>query len=233
MSYYGYPGVVINNVYYPRYSDRYYPHYSDGLTVIRKSQLQAQNISHVSLTQESVQGIGKISLSKITPATRPEHNNIQIEKLSKNKVFLHKNEKSKEPRKFTSRVEDSVLKYPDLIRERDNIHQKSSYPASPQISLKKFGKEQGNEKRGKKSISPVSRFLNYLSKEGRTSEKSIRSIESHKRSSSNKSSIKSRSPSRSKTAKIKSAKRSSSSSSSNKTRTSSRKSKSTKRKKKK
>ena len=42
LSYYGYPGVIINNVYYGRYQGQYYPYYSRSLTVINKNQLQAK-----------------------------------------------------------------------------------------------------------------------------------------------------------------------------------------------
>jgi hypothetical protein len=231
MSYYGYPGVVINNVYYPRYSDPYYPHYSDGLTVIRKSQLQAPDISRVSLERESVREIGKISLSKTPPSTRPEHKNIQVEKLDKNRVFLHKNENSSDPKKFTPRIQSEVFKYPDLIREPDKIQKQSNYPASPQITLKKLEKELEKELNTKDSKSPVSRFFDYLSKDSSTSEKTSRSIESYKGTSSDKSSIKSKIPSQSSATNIKSSKKSSSAS--QKASSSSSKSKSTKTKKKK
>jgi hypothetical protein len=231
MSYYGYPGVVINNVYYPRYSDPYYPHYSDGLTVIRKSQLQAPDISRVSLERESVREIGKISLSKTPPSTRPEHKNIQVEKLDKNRVFLHKNENSSNLKKFTPRIQSEVFKYPDLIREPDKIQRQSNYPSSPQITLKTLEKDLEKELNAKNSKSPVSRFFDYLSKDSSTSEKTFRSIESYKGTSPNKSSIKSKIPSQSRTANIKSSGKSSSAS--KKASSSSSKSKSTKTKKKK
>ncbi len=206
MSYYGYPGVIINNVYYPRYADPYYPYYSDGLTVIRKSQLQAPNISHVSLDHESVRRIGKISLSKNPPVARPEHQNVSVEKLSENRVFLYKNEKSTEFKGITRGTQDKVIKYPDLIRERDKIQQGSSYPSSPKITLKRIDEKL----KSTTSKSPVSRFIDYISKGSSLSDKFKRSKES----------------------KIKSPKRSSSSSS-KKPSSSSRKSKSTKTKKKK
>lgn len=226
MSYYGYPGVIINNVYYPRYSDPYYPHYSDGLTVIRKNQLRAPNISRVSLDRESVHDIGKISLSKTPPTTKPENNNVQIEKLSKNRVFLHKNQESAEFKRYTPRIQDKALKYPDIIRERDIIRQQSAYPASPQITLKKLGKKLGQELENRDSKSPVSRFFDYLSKESSASKKFNTSTEPYRGPSTGKGSIKSKAPGRSKTSNTKSSQRSSTSSSS-------RKSKSTKTKKKK
>jgi hypothetical protein len=235
MSYYGYPGVVINNVYYPRYADPYYPNYADGLTVIRKSQLQAPNISRVSLDHESVQRIGKISLSKNPPIARPEHHNVTVEKLSENKVVLYKNEKSTETRGITRETQPKTIKYPDLLRERDKIQQESSYPSSPKIALKKLNEQL----RSSDSKSPVSRFIDYISKGTSPSDKLSGSKESYSGFSSTKNAIKSYTPSRSKSSKIETHNKSSSSSSkktsssSRKAPSSSQKSKSTKTKKKK
>ena len=63
LSYWNQPVVIVNNNFYGRYNDRYYPAHSQALTVIRKSQLQARNVSRVALTQDRVGQIGKISLS--------------------------------------------------------------------------------------------------------------------------------------------------------------------------
>ena len=209
MSYYGYPGVVINNVYYPRYSDLYYPHNSDGLTVIRKSQLQAPNIAHVSLERESAHAIGKISLTKNAPTARPETHNIQIEKLGKNRVFLHKDEKSSEFKRYTPRIQDKAFKYPDIIREKDDIRKQSVYPPSPQITLKKLSEKLGGELENNDSKSPVSRFFDYLSKESGTSNKFIESSESYRGTSTDKGSIKSKASGRSKSSNTKSPQKSS------------------------
>lgn len=229
MSYYGYPGVVINNIYYPRYADSYYPLHSYGLTVIRKSQLEAPDIARVSLDRESMRGIGKISLSKNPPAKRPETLNVRVEKLSENRVFLHKSEKSNELKRISPETQDTIVKYPDLIREKDEIQQRPRYPSSPQFTLKKLGEGLSNTD----SKSPVSHFMDYLSKDVIPSDKSIRTKESYKGLSPSKSAPKSDTPSRTKTSKIKSPSKSSSQSSTRKKSTTSRKSTSTKTKKKK
>jgi hypothetical protein len=235
MSYYGYPGAVINNVYYPRFSDPYYPHYSDGLTVIRKSQLQAPNISRISLDNESVRRIGKISLSKNPPISRPEHQKLSVEKVSKNKVFLHKNKKSKDYTGISRETQDKTIKYPDRLRGIDKIQQGSSYPSSPKITLKKLSEKL----KSTESKSPVRRFIDYISKGSSQSDKFRGSKESYRDSSSPKNAKKSNPSSKSNKSKIKTTKRSSSSSSkkssssSRKASPSSRKSKSTKTKKKK
>jgi hypothetical protein len=226
MSYYGYPGVVINNVYYSRYTDPYYPLYSDGLTVIRKNQLQAPNISRVSLDHESVRQIGKISLSKNPPVARPERLNVTVEKLNENKVILYKNEESTEFKGITRKTQPKTIKYPDLLRERDKIQQGPGYPSSPTIALKKLGEKL----KSPDSKSPVSRFIDYISKGSSPMDKFSRARESYSGSTSNKNAIKSGTPSRSKSSNSSSKK---SSSSSQKAHSSSQKSKSTKTKKKK
>jgi hypothetical protein len=187
MSYYGYPGVVVNNVYYSRYAEAYYPHYSDGLTVIRKNQLQAPNISRVSLDHESVQGIGKISLSKNPPQTKPEHRNVTVEKLSKNKVILYKNENATGSKGTIQDTQQKTVKYPDLLRERDKIQQGSGYPSSPKIALKKLSEKL----KSPNSKSSVSRFIDYISKGSSSLDKFSGSkkprINTQKRSSSSSS----------------------------------------------
>ena len=90
LSYYGYPGVIINNVYYGRFQGRYYPYNSRTLTVIHKNQLRARNVSKVALSQNSVKNLGKISLSRQRLPMRPTTNKISVERLGGKKVLLRK-----------------------------------------------------------------------------------------------------------------------------------------------
>jgi hypothetical protein len=90
LSYYGYPGVVINNIYYGRYRGSYYPYNSRALTVIHKNQLKARNVSKVALSQKSVKSIGKISLSKNRLNVKPKASKITVESLGGKKVLLRK-----------------------------------------------------------------------------------------------------------------------------------------------
>ncbi|MFQ6037533.1 MAG: DUF6600 domain-containing protein [Candidatus Aminicenantales bacterium] len=71
LSYYGYPVVIINNRFYGRYYSRSYPAYSRALTVVRKDQLHAPEISKVALGPSSASRLGKISLSSKQPQVRP------------------------------------------------------------------------------------------------------------------------------------------------------------------
>jgi hypothetical protein len=106
LSYYGYPGVVINNVYYGRFQGRYYPYNSRALTVIHKNQLKARNVSKVALSQKSVKSLGKISLSRQRLPTRPAKGKISVERLGGKKVLLRKKVTSPESevRKRSSRT---------------------------------------------------------------------------------------------------------------------------------
>lgn len=90
LSYYGYPGVIIGNVYYPRYRGSYYPYRSNALTVIHKNQLRARNVSRVALNKESIRKLGKINLSKESPTLKPATSKVSAEKLGSNKLMLRK-----------------------------------------------------------------------------------------------------------------------------------------------
>jgi hypothetical protein len=87
VSYWGYPGVVINNTYYGHHMDHYYPDKSRALTVIHKNQLRARNVEKVALGEKEIEKIGKITLGKIQPAIRPEEGiRVPLEKLGKSRV---------------------------------------------------------------------------------------------------------------------------------------------------
>ena len=118
LSYYGYPGVIINNVYYGRYSRQYYPYNSRALTVIHKKQLKAPNVSKVALSQKSVKNLGKISLSKRRLPFRPTTSKVTIEKLDGKKLILRKTgtTASPEERKPSSRT---------TIRKPESVYSKS------------------------------------------------------------------------------------------------------------
>ncbi len=74
LSYWGYPGVVINNHYYGRYYRDSYPLHSRALTMVRKDQLQDRRISRISLDSAKIRNVNKISLSSRQPDIRPAVN---------------------------------------------------------------------------------------------------------------------------------------------------------------
>ena len=88
MSYWGYPGVILDNRYYGRYRGQAYPYNSASLTVIRKSQLKARNVSKISLSQKTIQSLGKINLNSQKPTFTPIRSTVDIQKLDTKRVFL-------------------------------------------------------------------------------------------------------------------------------------------------
>jgi len=87
LSYYGYPGVVINNHYYGNYYHNYYPSGSRALTVVQKNQLQARNISKVALNKSGVSRLSRISMSSVQPKIKPAVNRTGIRASEAAQVF--------------------------------------------------------------------------------------------------------------------------------------------------
>jgi len=88
LSFYGRPGVIINNAYYANYTDPY-PLSSRAMTVIHRNQLQSRNVSRVALNETTVRGIGKLNLSRQGPDSRPSSSKVSVQRLdSGNKVIL-------------------------------------------------------------------------------------------------------------------------------------------------
>ena len=74
LSYYNYPGVIVNNYFYDRYNDNYFPNNSRSLTVVNKNQLQNRRISQVALGSNALNRVGRISLRSAQPDLRPSLN---------------------------------------------------------------------------------------------------------------------------------------------------------------
>jgi hypothetical protein len=87
LSYYGYPGVVINNHYYGNYYHNYYPSGSRALTVVQKNQLQARNVSKVALNKSGVSRLSRISMSSVQPKIKPAVNRTGIRASEAAQVF--------------------------------------------------------------------------------------------------------------------------------------------------
>jgi len=71
LGYYNYPLVIINNIFYDRYTHNNFPNNSRTLTVVRKDQLQSRRLTQVALDQTRISKIGKISLKSMSPEIRP------------------------------------------------------------------------------------------------------------------------------------------------------------------
>lgn len=91
LSYYGYPGVVVNNYFYGRYYGRYYPANSRALVVINKNQLRAPRISRVALSQDKVVRLKKISLSAKQPGIKPVIKRASLQNSTARKVLQRSN----------------------------------------------------------------------------------------------------------------------------------------------
>ena len=71
LSWYNRPVVIVGNYFYDRYQHSYYPAHSRALTVIRKTQLQAPNVSHVALSRVEASRLGQITLQARQPDIKP------------------------------------------------------------------------------------------------------------------------------------------------------------------
>jgi len=217
LSYYGYPGVIINNIYYDRYADGHYPHSSRALVLVHKDQLHSKHIAKVALSSESLKGIDKIQLTQSAPEQSPQRSRFSIEKLSGNKVLLRKNEDLSPFRDASRAAQDmsqnreaaagnktlkdsSPLAAPS--QRGESLRKGTGYPSSDEISLGRTVEET----RAESSKSVLSRFYDHISKESQKSGDG-----SYSRTSSRDSSSaieKSRSSSRSNSSSVLSSRRS-------------------------
>ncbi len=91
MSYWGYPGVIIDNFYYGRGYRDYgnYPMNSRALTVVRRDQLTARDVRAVALKNDALRSVGRMSFSDQAPDVRPSSNpRISTESLGGGRVIL-------------------------------------------------------------------------------------------------------------------------------------------------
>lgn len=89
LSYWGYPGILINNVYYGRNWRGDYPFNSRALTAIRKDQLQAKNVQKIALSADALKGVSKITMTNRMPDVRPTpHARISVEPMEGGRVIL-------------------------------------------------------------------------------------------------------------------------------------------------
>ena len=175
LSYYGYPGVIINNIYYPRYRDAYYPPQSRAITVIHKDQLKQRDVSKVALRQESVQKVGKITLSKSQPEMKLERSKISVGNFEGKRLLIRKSDGT-----TILKQEKPSVQAPDKVRIPENERKiridtprsepsseerkiskiGTRYPSSPKISIDR----NPTTSRTKKSSSFLGRVYDYISK---------------------------------------------------------------------
>ena len=190
MSYWGYPGFIFSNGYYGRYREPQYPYNSGSLTVIRKSQLKARNVTKASLSQNSIQSLEKFKLDNQKSIFTPTRSSVDIQKLDQSKFFLKKEVSSLEFREGKITIRPTA---------KPTLKKFKSYPSSTAITTKKYS----SSKSSKKPSSAISRIYQQISKKsGSVSQGSSRSTSSRS-SSARSSSSKSSSSSSSRVKKIK------------------------------
>lgn len=226
LSYYGYPVVIIDNVFYGRYQGHYYPYNSRALTVIHKNQLKARNVSKVALSQESIKNLGNIKLSKESISIKPLTRKISVDELGENRLFL-KNKGSlsefKQGKRLSQTVSSKFRSSDGRTIKRESARSfkssqerkidkiKIGYPSSPEIS----GREYSKTRKSGSILSRIYRFItgdresiksrssDSSSSRGKTSEKSVSRSSSKRSSSSTTRKSSSSSKSSSKSGKVK------------------------------
>ena len=113
LGYYGYPVVLIDNVFYDRYYGQNYPYHSRALTVIHKDQLRARDVREVALSRESLKNLGNLTLSSQSLSLKPEVNRVRVESLD-GKRLLRKDE-STLSLKQENKLEKSSIKNPEAL----------------------------------------------------------------------------------------------------------------------
>jgi hypothetical protein len=88
LSYWGYPGVLLNGMYYGHYYGNYYPYGSRALTVVRRDHLKDPHIAANALRGDSLKGLTKMSLTSRTLSLRPAGTKITVQPLNGNRVML-------------------------------------------------------------------------------------------------------------------------------------------------
>lgn len=78
LSYYGYPGVILNNRYYGRYYNHYYPGHSRSFMMVHRDHFRSHRISKYALSQSARRQVGKVRLSSLQPKIRPQIDRAQM-----------------------------------------------------------------------------------------------------------------------------------------------------------
>jgi len=95
LSYWGYPGILMGGNYYGGYYGRYYPGGSRALTVVRRDQLRAANVSRVAVRDTAtLNGLSRMSLSNRSLNVRPSGSRISVQTINGNRMMLRQDSSS-------------------------------------------------------------------------------------------------------------------------------------------
>ncbi len=94
LSWYGYPGILIDGMFYGDYRPGFYPGRSGALTVVRRDHLRDPNVSAVSLRGTSLNGLNRISMSRAGLGLRPDGARVTIQNIEGNRLILKRDASS-------------------------------------------------------------------------------------------------------------------------------------------
>jgi hypothetical protein len=211
MSYYGYPGVILNNRYYPRHTG-YYPLSSPAVTVIRRNQRQERNISRISLQSSEIGSLGRISLSSTRPADRPIRST-SIQGLDRQRMILGNRSsseiRSNPPEKMRPPSKDKAIRKKsgrEGTGER-KIRKNPVYPSSPAFRSSRTTRS-GEPESSKKGVGQIYDYISRLKTgSGFTNRSAGKSVNTRSRTKTAPSSSKRAASSRSSKAKKSSVKK--------------------------
>ncbi|MDW7761584.1 MAG: DUF6600 domain-containing protein [Acidobacteriota bacterium] len=119
MSWYGYPGVLYGGRYYGRYYGDIYPYGSRALTVVRKDQLKATNISRAALRDDGLRTLTSMNLSSANLPHRPERGGISIQPIEGDRKILLRKETGTGLRDAGTAGTRPALRQPDAPARTD------------------------------------------------------------------------------------------------------------------
>ncbi len=165
VSYYGYPIVIINNIFYPSYNSDTYPSQSNAITVVHKDRLKAKNLSEEALNRTSLKKLDIPTFQKSTPAVKDIPHFVSVKKLGSEKVLLTHSKDDTEMGTSPSQLPGNASKdkpSPRNLRDPNKeriVHREFGYPSSLREKIDKYLPQ--NTKKETSSI--VERALKYFS----------------------------------------------------------------------
>ena len=104
LSYWGYPCILYNNIFYGRGWRGAYPYNSRALTVVRKDQLRARNVHKNALGEDAIRNLGHIRMTGKPPDVGPgPGERLAVEPIRDGRVILKKTGEGSEPRSSPGR----------------------------------------------------------------------------------------------------------------------------------
>ena len=171
LSYWGYPGVIMDGMYYGHYYGGYYPYGSRALTVVRRDQLRDPHIAQNALRGDSLKSLNRMSLTNRNLSLKPAGTKISVQPLDGGRVLLRNADKGagltqdrRINRPGTSAGGTATSTGPRAIRKPDDPGKAGGAAAKPQSV--KSPTRSGGEKSGSTGKSSGSTGRNIRKKDG-------------------------------------------------------------------